>query len=95
MMSRKKVFSQGPEQLQRKKFKVFPQGGLHCVEGDRWLMVVPKALQHKIIKGNHDAPTIGHMGLNKIMDHIKRAFGGLIFGAPWENTCDPIRAVNW
>ena len=39
------VFSQSEEQLQRKKLKISPQGILYHVEGDRWLMVVPKVLQ--------------------------------------------------
>ena len=37
-------------------------------------MVVPKVLQQKIIWENHDVPAIGHVGLNKTVDHIKRAF---------------------
>ena len=65
---------QSEEQLQRKKFKISPQGILYRVEGDRWLMVVPKVLQQNIIWENHDVPAIGHMGLNRIVDHIKRAF---------------------
>ena len=39
------MFSQSEEQLQRKKFRISLQGILHRVEGDRWLMVVPKVLQ--------------------------------------------------
>ena len=37
-------------------------------------MVVPKVLQQKIIWENHDVPDIGYVGLNKTMNHIKRAF---------------------
>ena len=54
-----KVFSQSEEQLQRKKLKISPQGILYHVEGDRWLMVVPRVLQQKIIRENHDVPAIG------------------------------------
>ena len=68
------MFSQSEEQLQRKKFRIFPQGILYRIEGDRWLMVVPKVLQQKIIWENHDVPAIGHVGLNRTVDHIKRAF---------------------
>ena len=68
------MFSQSEEQLQRKKFRISPQGILHRVEGDRWLMVVPKVLQQKIIQENHDIPVIGHVRLNRTVDHIKRAF---------------------
>ena len=68
------MFSQSEEQLQRKKFRVSPQGILYRVEGDRWLMVVPKVLQQKIIRENHDVPAIGHVGLNRTVDHIKGAF---------------------
>ena len=41
----REMFSQSEEQLQRKKFRLSPQGILYRVEGDRWLMVVPKVLQ--------------------------------------------------
>ena len=58
----------------RKKFRISPQGILYRVEGDRWMMVVPKVLQQKIIRENHDVLAIGHVGLNRTMDHIKRAF---------------------
>ena len=37
------MFSRSEEQLQRKKFRISPQGILYRVEGDRWLMVVPKS----------------------------------------------------
>ena len=37
-------------------------------------MVVPKVLQQKVIRENHDVQAIGHAGLNRTMDHIKRAF---------------------
>ena len=37
-------------------------------------MVVPKVLQQKIIRENHDVPAIGHVGFNRTMDHIKRVF---------------------
>ena len=70
------MFSQSEEQLQRKKFKISPQGILYHVEGDQWLMVVPKVLQQKIIWENHDVPAIGNMGLNKTVDNIKSAFLG-------------------
>ena len=43
------LMAQSEEQLQRKKFRVSPQGILHRVEGDRWMMLVPKVLQQKII----------------------------------------------
>ena len=70
----REMFSQSEEQLQRKKFRVSPQVILYRVEGDRWLMVVPKVLQQKVIRENHDVPAIGHVGLNRTVDHIKRAF---------------------
>ena len=69
-----KVFSQSEEQLQRKKLRISPQGILYRVEGDRWLMVVPKVLQQKIIRENCGILAIRHVGLNRTMDHIKRAF---------------------
>ena len=68
------MFSQNEEQLQRKKFRISPQGILYPIEGDRWLIVVPKVLQQKIIRENHDVLAIGHVGLNRTVDHMKRAF---------------------
>ena len=68
------MFNQSEEQLQRKKFKISPQEILYRVEGDRWLMVVPKVLHQKIIWENHNVAAIGHVGLNRTVDHIKRAF---------------------
>ena len=60
--------------MQRKKFRISPRGILYYVKGDRWLMVVPKVLQKKIIQENYDVLAIGHVGLNRTLDHIKRAF---------------------
>ena len=68
------VMEQSAEQLQRKEFIISPQGILHYVEDDRWMMVVPKVLRQKIIQKNHDVPSIEHVGLNWKVDHIKRAF---------------------
>ena len=68
------MFRQSEEQLQRKKFRISPQGILYRVEGDQWLMVVHKVLHQKIIWENHDVPAIGHVELNRTVDHIKRAF---------------------
>ena len=41
----REMFSQSEEQLQRKKFIISPQRILYRVEGDQWLMMVPKVLQ--------------------------------------------------
>ena len=70
----RELMTQSEEQLQRKNFRVSPQGILHRVEGNRWLMLVPQVLRLKIMRENHDVPSIGHVGLNRTVDHIKRAF---------------------
>ena len=33
-----------------------------------------QGLATESIRENHDFPTIGHVGFNKIVDHMKRAF---------------------
>ena len=91
-----KVFSQSEEQLQRKKFRVSPQGILHHVQADRWLMVVMKVLQHIIIRENQDVEVIGHVGINKTVDHIKRAFW---WRGMWNTIVEYVRSClvcqNW
>ena len=36
-------------------------------------MLVPRSLRQDIIKEHHDIPLIGHVGVHRIVDHIKRA----------------------
>ena len=68
------VFSHNKEQIRRKQSRIPPQEILYCVEGDRWLIVVPKVLQQKIIRESHNVLAIRHVGFNKTIDYIKRAF---------------------
>ena len=70
----REMFGQDEEQLHRNKFSISSQGTLYHIKGDRWSIVVPKILQQKIIQANHKVPAIEHLGLNKIVNHIKRAF---------------------
>ena len=37
-------------------------------------MLVPRSLRQNIIKEHHDVPLIGHVGVHRTVDHIKRAF---------------------
>ena len=48
---------------------------LYKVVDDEQLMVVPHELRQKILVENHDVPVVGHMGINRTVDLIKRIYG--------------------
>ena len=48
-----------------------PQGILHYVQDSQWMVAVCEIPRLKIIHENHDVLAIGHIRLNKTMDHIK------------------------
>lgn len=48
-----------------------PQGILHYVQDSQWMVAVREIPRLKIIHENHDVLAIGHVCLNKTMDHIK------------------------
>ena len=58
-------------QLTRKNMQISPQGILYKVMDDEQLMMVPHELRQKILVENHNVPTTGHMGINRIVDLIK------------------------
>ena len=37
-------------------------------------MLVPQSMRQEIMKEHHDVPLIGHVGVHRTVDHIKRAF---------------------
>ena len=61
-------------ELQRRNFELSPQGILVKVEDDRQRSVVPQALRQKILQENHDVPTVGHVGIQRTVDLIKRTY---------------------
>ena len=69
-----KLVALASEELKRRKMKISPQGILYHVEDGHELMLVPQSLRQKIMKENHDVPSIGHMGQYRTVDLIKRAF---------------------
>ena len=54
--------------------EISPQGILYKVVGGEQLMMVPRELRQKILVENHDAPVVGHTGINRIVNLIKRAY---------------------
>ena len=61
-------------ELTRRGMQVSPQGILYKVMDDEQLMMVPHELCQKILVENHDVPSTGHVGINRIVDHIKRNY---------------------
>ena len=61
-------------ELTRRGMQVSPQGILYKVINSEQLMMVPHELRQKILVENHDVPTIGHVGINKTVDRIKRNY---------------------
>ena len=43
------------------------------VDGEQ-LMMVPRELRQKILVENHDVPVVGHVGINRNVNLIKRAY---------------------
>ena len=43
---------------------------------------------------HHDMQVIRHMGVQRALDHIKRAIDGVAYGAMSGNTCNPVRSAN-
>ena len=68
------VFSKIEEQLQSKKLKISPQGILYRVEGDGWLMVVPKVLQQKIIREKPRRPSYWTRGTQQNCGPYQKSF---------------------
>ena len=47
---------------------------------DDQLMMVPHDLHQKILIENHDVPTIGHVGINRIGTSSNGITGGVVLG---------------
>ena len=50
------------------------QGILYRLQDGHEQMLVPRSRRQDIIKEHHDVPLIGHVGVHRTVDHIKRAF---------------------
>ena len=42
-------------------------------DGEQW-PVVPQAMSQKILQENHDIPTVGHVGIQRTVDLVKRTY---------------------
>ena len=60
--------------LTRCGMQISPQGLLYKVVDGGQLMMVPRELRQKILVENHDVFVVGHVGINRTMDLIKRAY---------------------
>ena len=70
-----KTLRELPEmELQRRNFEISPQGILVKVEDDQRRLAVPKEMQQKILQENHDVPTVGHVGIQRTVDLVKRTY---------------------
>ena len=69
-----KHFNLPKAELTRRGMQISPQGILYKVMDGKQLMMVPHELRQKILVENHDVPTVGHVGINRIMDLIKRNY---------------------
>ena len=54
--------------------QISPQGILYKVVDGKQLMMAPHELQHKILVENHDVHMGGHVGINRTVNLIKRAY---------------------
>ena len=61
-------------ELQRRNFEISPQGILVKVKDEQQRPVVPKEMRQKILQENHDAPTVGHVGIQRTVDLVKRTY---------------------
>ena len=61
-------------ELQRKNFEISLQGILVKVEDNQRRPVVPKEMRQKILQENHDVPTVGHVGIQRTVDLVKRTY---------------------
>ena len=61
-------------ELKRRHFEISPQGILVKVEDDKRRPVVPQEMRQKILQENHDVPTVGHVGIQRTVDLVKRMY---------------------
>ena len=59
-------------ELKRRNFELSPQGILVKVEDKVRRPVVPQELRQKILQENHDVAIVGHVGIQRTVDLVKR-----------------------
>ena len=68
------LLAQSEKELKRQHLQKSPQGILYRMQDGHEQVLVPRSMRQEIMKEHHDAPLIGHVGVHRTMDHIKRAF---------------------
>ena len=74
--------------------QVFPQGIVHKVVEREKLMMIPHALQKKILAEKHDVHIAGHMGSIKLCTSSNELIGSMLFGKMLQCMCNHIQFVN-
>ena len=69
-----KTLRELPEvELKRRNFELSPQGIIVKMEDNKRPMV-PQEMRQKILQENHDVPIVGHVGIQRIVDLVKRTY---------------------
>ena len=61
-------------ELKSRNFEISPQGILVKVEDNKRRPVVPQEMRQKILQENHDVPTVGHVGIQRTVNLVKRMY---------------------
>ena len=69
-----KYFKLPKAELAHRGMRVSPQVILCKVMDDEQMMMVPHELCQKILVEHHDVPTVGHVGINRIVDLVKWSY---------------------
>ena len=70
-----KTLRELPEvELKHRNFGLSPEGILVKVEDDKRRPVVPQEMRQKILQENHDVLTVGHVGIQRIVDLVKQTY---------------------
>ena len=70
----KKLLELPEVESKRKNFGISPQEILVKVEDNKQRLVVPQEIRQKIMRENHDVPTIEHVGIQQTVDLVKRTY---------------------
>ena len=81
--------------------QVFPQGVLYKVVDGKQLMTVLHKLRQKNLVENYDVAVMGHVGINRIVDLIKRSswwrglWRDVSAYVPFRLVCWRMKTDNW
>ena len=70
----KKLLEVPKVELKRRNFGISPQGILVNLEDDKQRPVVPQGMRQKILQENHHVPIVGHVGIQRTVDLVKRMY---------------------